>query len=230
MELLELPDWLGAAVAGALLAAIGYVVKLILQWVAEVMAQRRLRRARLVALYSLLRAGRRVFIVQSGHRNRLADSLLETQPETAARFEGQGYEELLTACYPAMTPEQRELHGIIRAITENTLRPINELLLQWVRDDDYFKGRMCAQGADADLAANLSQLEAHLLFWHAKYGMWIPNHPDHALVYLADEKQHGLGFPRRLEEITKIILSRSWLSGDQRCLDRLERVQAEAME
>ena len=33
------------------------------------------------------------------------------------------------------------------------------------------------------------------MLWHAKYEAWIPNHPEHALVYMADEKHHGLGFP-----------------------------------
>lgn len=60
----------------------------------------------------------------------------------------------------------------------------------------------------AELSELLNQLDAHLLLWLAKYEGWIPNRPDHALVYLADEEEHGLGFPNGIEETLAAVLSR----------------------
>lgn len=39
------------------------------------------------------------------------------------------------------------------------------------------------------------------LLWNAKYESWIPEQPEHALVYMDDEKRHGVGFPKRREAI-----------------------------
>ena len=50
------------------------------------------------------------------------------------------------------------------------------------------------------LAAELVKLESHLLLWIAKYKAWIPEHNEHALVYMADENEHGLGFPSGIDE------------------------------
>jgi hypothetical protein len=101
---------------------------------------------------------------------------------------------------------ERELHDIIRTITINTLRPTNQALLTWVQQDVVFKGRR--RGADRQFAKKLSDLEAHVLLWHAKYEAWIPQKPEHALVYLADEQSHGLGFPTGLDEMVEKALER----------------------
>jgi hypothetical protein len=45
--------------------------------------------------------------------------------------------------------------------------------------------------------------------------MWIPHHPKHALVYLADEKKHGVGFPSGIEVLIKSVLV-AFLKGRKR--------------
>jgi len=47
----------------------------------------------------------------------------------------------------------------------------------------------------------LAELEPHLLMWLAKYAAWIPDSPAHALVYLADEEDHGVPFPKGIERV-----------------------------
>lgn len=64
----QIPEWLDTAVIGAVIAAIGYVAKLFLEWLSEPRARARTRRARLVELFSLLRAGQAVYNVQCEHR------------------------------------------------------------------------------------------------------------------------------------------------------------------
>ena len=216
MDLTQVPEWLGAAVAGAALAATGYMVKLILEWVEDVSARRRARRARLVDLSSLLRAGRVAFDIQSEHRDRLWDSIAETQPDLTREMRGKGFERLFAGAYPQMTERERELHAMVRTITQYTLRPINKLLLKWVREDTHFKARMVGRGPKARLAAELAHLEAHLLLWDAKYKVWIPDEPAHALVYLADEERHGVGFPGELQCTVETVLERRWWQGWRR--------------
>jgi len=161
-NLIELPKWLGTALIGAALAAAGYVVKLILEWLREINDRRRSRRARLTELYSLLQAGRVAFLIQSSHRNTLTSLITKRKPNLAKLTSEQGYEQLFTAAHKGMTKKEKELHGIIRTITENTLCPINKLLLKWVREDDYFRARMWGRGKRTELALALSQLEVHL--------------------------------------------------------------------
>ena len=43
--------------------------------------------------------------------------------------------------------------------------------------------------------------------WHAKYEALLPSMPEHALVYLADEEKHGIGFPTGIDKIVAEALS-----------------------
>jgi hypothetical protein len=44
--------------------------------------------------------------------------------------------------------------------------------------------------------------------WNAKFEAWIPRHPTHALVYLDDESEHGIGFPHKITDVLEVILGR----------------------
>jgi hypothetical protein len=126
-----------------------------------------------------------------------------------------GYGPLFSAAYKGMTKNAKAQHGINRTITENMLHPIYELLLKWVREDDYFKAHMWGTGNRRKLAYYLYQLEAHLVLWLAIYKKWIPNQPEHALIYMEEEKQQGVGFPEeeQLDDVVKSILEKGWLFG-----------------
>ena len=207
----HIPEWLGTAVLGAIIAALGYLAKLLLEWLGEVKIRLRTRRARLVEVFSLLRAGRVAFKIQSEHRNRLKESIAKRAPELDASLTG--YERLFTAAYPSMTEDEKELHTLVRTITVNTLRPLNESLLKWLREDTYFKARTWGSGLYVQVAQKLADLEAHLLLWHAKYTVWIPENPAHSLIYLADEERHGVGFPSGIENDVQELLKRRWWIG-----------------
>jgi hypothetical protein len=141
--------------------------------------------------------------VQNKTRKRLAAAIKERIPLLASV---KGYERLFTATYSEMTEDEKELHSIIRAYTEHTIRPLNKSILQWLREDNYFMAQMGARGPRGNLASRLAHLEAHLLLWQAKYKIWIPDNPSHSLVYLADEEEHGLGFPSGIEDdVLKVI-------------------------
>lgn len=185
---------LQVAIITALSAAIGYMIKSVIDWWQD----RQKERARIIAevqrLQSLLKASGEVFNIQQDQVERLRELLKKNHP---AEFTGNaGFEETMTRFYPTFKNEEKEIHSIIRAYTEHSMRSVNLALSEWLRTDDLFKTGVVKSQREKQLSEKLFALEIHLLLWHAKYQAWIPNQPQHALVYMADENQHGLGFPR----------------------------------
>jgi hypothetical protein len=111
MMLEEIPEWLAAAVLAAVFAAVGYVCKQVLEWLITLRSSHRTRKARLVALLSLLRGSGAVFRVQATLRNRLYTALISGHPSLEQAHEG--YEALFSAAFKTFTPEQRELHALV---------------------------------------------------------------------------------------------------------------------
>jgi hypothetical protein len=114
---------------------------------------------------------------------------------------GAGYEETMTNLHKDFNPKEHELHDIIRAYTQYSMRTVNLEMSEWLKSDQLFKTAVVDSSRKRQLADNLVALEMHLLLWHAKYEAWIPNQPEHALVYMADEEEHGLGFPKDRKHI-----------------------------
>ena len=202
---MQVPDWLGAAVIGAVVAALGYVGKLIIESWQGIREAQNARRARLVELQSLLRAAWVSFAVQNNHAKRLLSMIREKHPDLIETEEG--YERTFSKAYKAFTQDEKELHAIIRSITVHSLRPTNQSLSNGLKNDTYFKAQKLSKGILGELAGKLSVLEAHLILWHAKYETWIPDTPEHSLVYLADEEEHGIGFPSGIDEVVRKALA-----------------------
>jgi hypothetical protein len=198
---MQLPEWLGAALIGAILAALGYVAKSGIELWSAARQRSDERRAALVELYSLLRAAGVTFKIQNQHARNLAEMV--TRNHSAETRDARGFEETMTKGYPHFNAEEKELHGLIRSMTTTVLRPTNLALLEWLRTDTFHKAQPA--GKHHGLSIYLSQLEAHLILWQAKYEAWIPEHPEHALVYLDDEKAHGLGFPNGIDEVVASV-------------------------
>jgi len=155
-------------------------------------------------LSSLLNAAHVAFAIQSGHRDRLASMIAANHPDDTRST--QGYEDLFSSMYDKFTAEEKELHSMIRGITTYALKPINEAVREWLNSDVDFRIQERARGQRGELAEKLNALAGHLLLWRAKYEIWIPNCPSHALVYLADEKAHGLGFPTGVEKLIDQVI------------------------
>jgi hypothetical protein len=197
MGLGSVPEWLATALLAASLATLGFVGKQILEWVGAVRGARRTRRARLVTLLSLLNGSAAVFRVQAVLRDRLFKAVTERKPELSKIQSG--YEAVFSTAFPSMTNEERQLHALIRGYTTSGLKPLNEAIIQWLQADTEFKLACSRRRIHVDLAQQLAALESHLLMWLAKYAAWIPETPAHALVYLADEEDHGVPFPHGIE-------------------------------
>ncbi|WP_133511526.1 hypothetical protein [Candidatus Thiosymbion oneisti] len=194
------------AVISAAFAALGYILTTLGHILKSILESKRSRRAHLVELFSMLKAGKVAFIIQSKHRDSLLNLINIRDPELAKKAKNLGYDRVFSLAYPDMTPEEKELHVIIRAITEFTLRPLNESMLKWLQEDNYFKAQTWEHGLRANLAKNLFELEVHLLLWMAKYKVWIPDSPENTLVFLADEKKQGVGFPEDLQGLVERVL------------------------
>ena len=188
------PSWAAPALLAGFIAALGYGGRTAIEVVLQLRGTAQERRSRLAELYALLRAGDAAYAAQRKLLKRLAAQLKSRLPETAALEPG--YERLFAETFAAMNEEERQLHGLIRALTMHTIRPLNQSLLEWLRSDRYFRAAPPSHRRLGQLALFLTQLEAHLVIWAAKYEAWIPDHPDHALVFLADEDHHGVAFPK----------------------------------
>lgn len=210
-QLTNMPEWLGTAILGAIFAALGYFAKTLIDWQrakrkehAEILSQ-------LLKLQSLLNASHNLFFIQRNLAVKLTDMLATNHKDKYQ--EKDGYEETMSFCYPFMNDEEKVMHDIIRAYSEHSLKSVNQLIVEWLNADRYFTTSIIEIKRKKVLAAKLTALNTHLILWQAKYEYWIPNHPEHALVYMADEKNHGLGFPSQIDEIIEEAvkeLRRKW--------------------
>lgn len=196
MRILELfkQEWIRTLLIAAVSALAAYTWK---SWL-ENRERKRKERASIISklqeLKSLLDTSGYLFSIQQGQVQRLMESLQHNHPTEYAKAEG--YDAIVTRCFPKLNDDEKALHGIIRAYTEHSMRRVNEALQRWLDTDEQFKtGRVQSSRRQA-LADRLRELEMHLLLWQAKLEYWLPANPAHALVYMEDENAHGLGFPR----------------------------------
>jgi hypothetical protein len=189
-------DWISKTLLGAVIAALGYVGKLASDAWLEHQKIVRERRTQIVELRSLLRATKVSFDIQHQHVERLLSMSRGRNPNLDT---SRGYDRTFADSFSSMVDEEKELHALIQSITVNSLKLGNSALTAWLDRDSFFKAQYGKPSALGALAAKLSELQTHLILWHAKFAMWIPEHPEHALVYMADEERHGSGFPDGLD-------------------------------
>jgi hypothetical protein len=201
----SVPDWLGTAMAGAVIAALGYVAKLAIEGWSGWRRERAKRLRKLLELSSLLHASSEAYFYQRRLVDRLEQSLRVNHPEIA--YDQSGFERHFAEAFGVFTRDEAELHGLIRSMTEHSFRPINQAMSAWLQSDVTYRTAPGAKGTRGQLAVRLNRLDTHLRLWHAKYEAWIPNHPQHALVYLADEEKHGIGFPPGLDDAVEKLLA-----------------------
>jgi len=197
MENAAANNWFWPAMLTAAIAAAGYIAKLLIDTIKNIRAEKRERRTHLLELYALLRAGNVAFNVQKENRTRLMELI---NVHHADLIKGKvGFEEIMEAAYNSFGDKEKELHTIIRAITVHTICSLNAAMLEWLKKDTYYKSHKHNNNNLSRLSQSLMALEAHLYLWNAKYAIWIPKHPAHALVYLADEQKHGVVFPKGID-------------------------------
>jgi hypothetical protein len=130
------------------------------------------RFARLLRLSSLLSASRAAFEIQIEKAKCQTSMLVKNHPESLP--DETGYERSFTTLYKNFTSDEADLHAIIRGITINALRPVNESMTKWLDEDIYFRTQL-SSGKRGELAVGLNLLASHLFLWHAstRYGFQI---------------------------------------------------------
>ena len=120
-----------------------------------------------------------------------------------------GYDETFYRMHEHFLPAEAELQTIIRSTTTNSLRRVNQEMISWLNADNVFKSSNQPTKERESLARQLQILELHLNQWNDKYEAVIPGDKRRSLVYLADEKKHGTGFPKGIEQVVEKVID-SW--------------------
>ncbi len=200
----EWPEWLTAPAVAAAVAASSYLAKLVVGAIDAIRRRRAELLTQLIQLEAVLDASRAAHLTQRDLRNRLLDLLRAKHPETYD--DTRGAEWNLQRHFQFFDDDERALHRVIRGYTEHAIRPLNIDTLAWLDTDDVFRAGRAKQ-QPPELTDKLRQLHKHLLLWVAKYEVWIPDEPHHALVYMADEERHGIGFPRGIEDVVRATIT-----------------------
>ncbi len=199
-------DWLAQTLAGAGLALLGYFGKVLLDRLRARAAEKKARDSALFDLSDLLEESNSIFRDQNYKRDRLASLLHQNHPEEAKNIKG-GYDELFFQLYDHFNDEEKELQALIRGTTIHSMRRVNKELLSWLDSNKQF---LRTNKKDVDfggLAIQLKLLKEHLNQWFDKYDVWVKEEK-RTLVYLADEKGHGTGFPHNLEPLLASIIKK----------------------
>ncbi len=197
-------EWIVRTVIAAIFSVVGFLGQDIYsEWKAEkVLAEATLDR--LQVLSDLLNESKSIFESQNYMAQRLMQMLLENHLNEIPQ--ALGYDETFYRMHEHFLPAEAELQTIIRSTTINSLRRVNQEMSNWLNTDKVFKSRAQPTRERESLAEQLRLLELHLNQWHDKYEAVIPSDKRRALVYLADEKNHGTGFPVGIEQVVEKVI------------------------
>ena len=201
-----MPEYLGEAIIGAVFAVLGFFGKVLFDFVRARRVEKHSQRSELFKLVDLLEESHSIYRSQNYQARRLRKLLQENHPEETKGIKG--FDELFYQLHHFFNDEERELQSLIRSTTMHSLHRVNEELRSWLDRNGYFRRRYEGNMDLDELGTQLRLLNDHLNQWFDKYNTWIPNDEHRSLVYLADEKKHGIGFPKMLEPALKVAIER----------------------
>ena len=202
--LASMPGWLGTAMASAVATVVGFFANTLWNWCSKQKESREARRLRLEHLDRLLDESRNLSRSQRAQAQRLVDRIGQSQP--SALKASLSLDQIFARAFEQFSPEEEQLHAIIRGVTATSIRRINQDMSDWLSKDDWFKQPQHKSELFNRLAKELQQLELHLNQWPAKFLSVFEKDTAIALSYLADEQQQGTGFPKELESLVKQVL------------------------
>jgi hypothetical protein len=199
----KMPHWLGTAIVGGVSAAIGFLAKELWRYWKKHRESEQARRLRLEQLDGLLDESGSLFRSQRAQARRLFESI--ERYHISAVKPGLSLDQVFSLAFSQFSPEEAQLHAIIRGVTATSLRRINVEMAHWLKGDNWFKRAHHSPQLDR-LSKELRQLELHLNEWHAKFSSVFEDDKTLALNYLADEQKHGTGFPIGIEKVVQEAL------------------------
>lgn len=204
-------EWLLRTLIAAVFAVVGFIAKDVYQgWRQDAAQKRAATEANLGALKelaSLLDESRRIFLAQNEQAERFMRLLRQNHGRKVPN--DLGYDDTFYEMYDRFTPQEAALQKLIRSTTLNSQRRVNLALSAWLQRNRAFTQDGQPTPERAALAEQLRTLNLHLNQWNDKFDAWIPNDPKRSLVYLADERADGVGFPAGLNQTIKDVIA-SW--------------------
>jgi hypothetical protein len=203
-------EWLVRLVIGGLLAGVGGGIGFFGKGFYEDWKLRRTAEiARLdsaVELAALLDESFSIYESQNHQAQRLLQMLQGNHGGEVP--EGLGYDETFFRLFDRFTSEEAELQRLIRSTTMHSQRRLNESMSKWLQNAPAFKKGDQPNPQRVRFREQLRELELHLNQWHDKYEAVIPGDLKRTLVYLADEKGHGVGFPQGLKSAVDEVITK----------------------
>jgi hypothetical protein len=163
---------------GAILGVLGYLAKSVVDWWKKREREKTALKDTLTRLYGLLQESKSLFVTQNELARRLLKNLYDNHPEED--LGERGFERTFSRLYEKFSPEERDLHSIIRGITTNSLLRVNTDMSAWLKEDLLFKSGSVPVPNAKEVAEYLKRLNRHLNSWHDKYKVWITNDSRHA--------------------------------------------------
>ncbi len=200
-----LPQWLATAIIAGIFAMLGFFGRKLYDAIEEWRTKKANASKQLQKLVQLLDESRTVFDSQDHLVRQLSSSLRSQYDDTI--LNGIGYDEMFYEMYKKMSAEQRELFNLIRGITMNSMRRVNEELRQWGQENSARQLIGKSSSKVEFLDAQLLLLRKHLNIWFDKYESVFKSSERRSLVYLADEKSHGEPFPSELSNAVNEMLA-----------------------
>ena len=199
-----MPEWLRTAIIGAVSAALGFFGKELWSWWIKQRQKKQSRRARLERLDRLLDEAGSLYRSQKAQGNRLVESIAHSKPYCIKP--NLSLDQIFSLVYANLSPEELRLHDVIRGVTATSIKRVNSEIVNWLRRDDFFTATTDSPVKLKHLAEELRKLRLHLDEWHAKFSSVFELDRTIALNYLADEQEHGTGFPVGIEDVVKQAL------------------------
>jgi len=199
-------EWLLRTVIAAGFAVLGFVGKDLYVDFKHSQAAEVARLDSLMELSTLLEESYSIYLSQNDQAKRLLQMLRKNHGAQVPT--NPGYDETFAAMFNRFNPDEAALQKLIRSTTMHSQRRVNQEMSKWLRGALAFRKKDQPTPERAQLSEQLKLLELHLNQWHDKYEAWMSD-PKHSLVYLADEKQHGVGFPKGLRGAVDAVVA-SW--------------------
>jgi hypothetical protein len=205
MEALSaLPEWLRTAIVGAVSGALGFFGKELWSWWNKQRDKKQGQRARLEQLDRLLDESGSLFSSQRAQAQRLLEGIERSQASCIQP--NLSLDQIFSRAFANLTPEELRLHAVIRGVTATSMKRVNSEIADWLRRDDFFTATTHSAAQLEHLAEELRKLRLHLDEWHSKFSSVFELDRTVALNYLADEQEHGTGFPVGIESVVKQVL------------------------
>jgi len=199
-----MPEWLQKAIIGAVSAVLGFFGKELWSWWKKQRAEKQGRRTRLKELDRLLDESGSLFRSQRAQAQRLFENIKSAQ--LSCIEPKLSLDQIFSRAFANLSPEELRLHAVIRGVTATSMKRINSEMADWLRRDDFFTTTADSSAQLQHLAEKLRQLRLHLDEWHSKFSSVFEHDGTVALNYLADEQEHGTGFPVGIEDLVKQVL------------------------